>query len=371
MSDTAVVERILELARWAPSGDNTQPWRFEIIANDRVRVRAYDTRDWCVYDLEGRASQIAVGALLESMAIAASLERMVARIDRAPGTSDSQLLIDVHFAPAEGVGPDLLAGFLRSRVTHRRPFSSAPLQHAHRDGLEASVAQVYSSAGERKKYRIAWIAGKPSKRRMAGLLFRNAGIRLTIPEAYRVHERIIEWNADESIDRIPDRALGLNAFGLAAMKLAMKSWERVQFANRYLGGTLLPRLEMDVRPALGCAAHFVILAEAAPEALDDYLSAGRAVQRFWLTATSLGLQFQPEMTPLIFSRYVEDGVRFSEDDRALRTAADLRRDLGSLLRGHELRTAVFMGRVGYGAAPKARSIRLPLERLLIPGDKAG
>ena len=25
------IYRIIELARWAPSGDNTQPWRFEII----------------------------------------------------------------------------------------------------------------------------------------------------------------------------------------------------------------------------------------------------------------------------------------------------------------------------------------------------
>jgi nitroreductase len=25
-----ICEQILDLARWAPSGDNTQPWRFEI-----------------------------------------------------------------------------------------------------------------------------------------------------------------------------------------------------------------------------------------------------------------------------------------------------------------------------------------------------
>ena len=26
-----VLVKILDLARWAPSGDNTQPWRFEIV----------------------------------------------------------------------------------------------------------------------------------------------------------------------------------------------------------------------------------------------------------------------------------------------------------------------------------------------------
>jgi hypothetical protein len=41
------------------------------------------------------------------------------------------------------------------------------------------------------------------------------------------------------------------------------------------------------------------------------------MQRFWLTATQLGLQLQPELTPLIFSRYVRERRAFS----ARRTAA--------------------------------------------------
>ena len=40
---------ILDLARWAPSGDNTQPWRFEIIDETRFVVHGFDTRSDCVY----------------------------------------------------------------------------------------------------------------------------------------------------------------------------------------------------------------------------------------------------------------------------------------------------------------------------------
>ena len=63
---------ILDAARWAPSGDNTQPWRFEVISDRKLIVHGHDTRDHCVYDLEGEASQISLGCLLETMAIAAS-----------------------------------------------------------------------------------------------------------------------------------------------------------------------------------------------------------------------------------------------------------------------------------------------------------
>ena len=90
------MERILDLARWAPSGDNEQPWRFEIVDDDHLVVHTSDTRDWCVYDLDGTSSQIAVGALLETIAIAASAEGMRAEFSRRPDTPETALLIDVH-----------------------------------------------------------------------------------------------------------------------------------------------------------------------------------------------------------------------------------------------------------------------------------
>jgi nitroreductase len=54
----SVVLEILDLARWAPSGDNSQPWRFEVLSDDHVAVHAFDTRRDCVHDLEGHASQL-------------------------------------------------------------------------------------------------------------------------------------------------------------------------------------------------------------------------------------------------------------------------------------------------------------------------
>ena len=79
---------ILDLARWAPSGDNTQPWRFAIEADDRVVVYGHDTRATCVYDLDGHPSQISLGALLETMA-ADALESLGHEVGAAePATRD-------------------------------------------------------------------------------------------------------------------------------------------------------------------------------------------------------------------------------------------------------------------------------------------
>lgn len=67
-----LIENILDVARWAPSGDNTQPWRFEIVDKLHFIVHGFDTRDHCVYDLDGHPSQMAIGALLENIEIAAT-----------------------------------------------------------------------------------------------------------------------------------------------------------------------------------------------------------------------------------------------------------------------------------------------------------
>ena len=349
------MDRILDLARWAPSGDNTQPWRFELVDEMHLNIHAHDTRDWCVYDLDGRASQIAVGALLENIAIAASGEGLSATSSRRADSSESEPLIEVRLAQADGCISDPLLPYIRARVTQRRPMSVRPIAKAQKQELEAALGP---------DYRVVWLEGREKKWQMARLLFRNAKIRLTIPEAYEVHKQIIEWDAQFSDDRIPDQAVGLDPVALRLMKWAMQSWNRVKTLNRYFAGTWMPRIQLDLIPALRCGAHFVIVSNNPLENIDDYLAGGRALQRFWLTSTRLGLQFQPEMTPLIFSSYVNNGVRFTQSAEAQRQASILKVQLDNLITSESNSAAVFMGRLGYGATPRARSLRLSVENML-------
>jgi len=351
------VERILDLGRWAPSGDNDQPWRFEIVDDLHVVVHGRDTRDWCVYDLDGTSSQIALGALLETLSIAASAEGMRVEAVLRPDTPEEAPLIDIELVPDVGMSQHALLPFIKARVTQRTPFTERPLSPRHKHALEQAVG-----AG----FRVIWIEGRSGRRKMAKLLFHNAHIRLTTPEAYEVHRKNIEWGAKFSDDRIPEGALGIDPPTRKVMRWALQSWPRVQFLNRYLAGTWLPRVQMDWRTALGCAAHFVIVADKPLQSVQDYLEGGRAVQRFWLQATREGLQFQPEMTPVIFSRYVAQARTFTSIAQEQSLAARLADELSALV-GADAGPLqrVYMGRVGFGSSPQSRSVRPPLEKLLI------
>ena len=162
-----VIARILDLARWAPSGDNTQPWRFEIIDEKHFLIHAQDTREWCVYDLDGRASQIAVGALLETIAIAASGENMQAAFSlQQNGFTETSPVIEVSLTEAPDSRLNSLLPYIRARVTQRRPLSTTPLTARQKKTLEQSVGTGYH---------IIWIEGRTQKWRMAKLLFQKIG----------------------------------------------------------------------------------------------------------------------------------------------------------------------------------------------------
>jgi len=356
----ATLEQILELARWAPSGDNTQPWRFEILAPRRLIVHGHDTRDHCVYDLDGHPSQISLGALLETMAIAASTFGLAMQAARRPEAPEARPTFIVEFVPAPQLQADPLAGFILSRSVQRRPLSRRPLTAAEKTALSATLPPGFG---------VTWLDGA---RRVAAarLMYRNAKLRLTMPEAHQVHQAVIEWNARYSEDRLPDQALGVDAMTARLMRWIMRDWRRVAFFNTWLAGTVAPRLQMDLIPGLACAAHFVLTAPRRPQRIDDYVAAGRAMQRFWLTATAQGLQLQPELTPLIFSRYVREGRVFSATPGMQQRAAGLAQQ-GELLVGTQVwETAVFMGRIGAGEPAAARSLRKPLSQLLV-GAPAG
>ena len=359
MSQTSVVEQILDLARWAPSGDNSQPWRFELINDRQFVIHGRDTREDCVYDLDGRPSQMSLGALIETATIAATGHGFELQCARRKDSAETALIFDARLVQRQELLPNPLIGAIPLRRVQRGPMQTRPLSSLEMQRLEAAVGPDHTL-----KCFCSW----PERLRWAALLWRNAGVRLRLPEAFDLHRRIIQWGARYSRDRIPDQALGADKLTLAMMRPAMASWERLDFLNTWLGGTLAPRLTMDWIPALACAGHIAVAAPKPMTTVDDYVAAGRAVQRFWLTATQLGLQHQPAITPLVFARYIREGRTFTRRPTVAAQALKMTSALDELLSG-ETASTVWLGRLGAGNPASARSERLTLGELICVGSR--
>lgn len=353
MDPAPALLRVLDAARWAPSGDNAQPWRFVIRGPLAFDVYGYDTRSHCVYDLDGWASELAHGALLETIAIAASGERLRARIAIPEEFAARPLRYRVVLQADERIVADRRLVAIPQRTVQRRPMPVRALTGDERKALE----------GAAHPFRVAWFERLPARARVAALCTRNARIRMTIREAYEVHREVIAWHATTSDDRMPDASLGANRLLLATMRPAMTSFARLRRVNRIMG-TLVPRLALDFIPGVRCSAWLALIAQEAPASPGDRVAAGRAVQRMWLTATTLGLQMQPQYTPLLFARYAREGRQFATDPQAMAEARDIDVRLRALL-GADATKAMWLARVGPQRPVPGRSLRLPLSRLLV------
>lgn len=356
------LEKILDLARWAPSGDNTQPWRFELVSDDHIVIKGFDTRDHVLYDFDGHASHMAHGALLETLRIAATGFCFEANWNLRQECPDTAPIYDVLLQQNAKLSIDPLFQFIEKRVVQRRIMRTTPLTQGQRQALASAPGAAYD---------VQFFESLVERFEVARLLWDNAYIRLTCPEAYEVHREVIEWGARFSKDRIPEEAVGVDPLTGKLMHWVMQRWSRVDFFNRYLLGTIAPRIQLDFLPALGCAAHLLLRPREPLVELIDYVRAGIALQRLWLTASSVGLHLQPEMTPVIFRWYARAGRPFSVTKDITQRVSLLANQFERLAVSTDSDPFAFLCRVGCSSLPKSRSLRKDLEQLLVPESGRG
>lgn len=349
----SLIWQVLDRARWAPSGDNTQVWRFRLQSERQAEIIGHDTRDHVVYDRDGHASQIALGALLETVCIAASALGLRADIRRLI-SDDRAPRFAVALADDRMRVPDPLAQAIELRCTNRRAFSTRRLDPGARWLLE----QEARIAG----LELRWYEGVAWRWRWATILWANAGVRLTCREAWAVHRTVLDFKNPFSCTGVPVASIGADPVLRAVMAWAMPEWQRLDRLNRWAGGTIIPRVEMDLIPALACAAHVAVVAPQPLATLDDHLAVGRAVQRVWLRATLLGLQLQPEHTPLSFAGYVRANRRFAADPNVW-AAAQACADTLEQVVGADVARFGFLARIGHGRRAVSRSTRLTMAQL--------
>ncbi|MDP2880322.1 MAG: molybdopterin biosynthesis protein MoeY [Azonexus sp.] len=351
-----VLIKILDLVRWAPSGDNTQPWQFEIVADDHIAVHGFDTREHVLYDFDGHPSQMAHGALIETLRIAASGFQLASEWHVRSGSPDNAPVYDVLLRSAPDLLADPLLPYIEKRVVQRRPMRMTPLTSEQRNSLSLATGGNYS---------VQFFEKTSDRIKVARLLWDNAYIRLTCPEAFLVHREIIEWGARFSHDRLPEEAIGVDPMTAKLMKWVMQSWGRVEFFNRYLMGTVAPRIQLDFVPAIACAGHLLLKPRKPLNSLHDYVEAGMAMQRLWLTATSLGLHLQPEMTPVIFRWYAKAGREISAHSKINKKVELMASRFERLVEASSDQSFAFFCRIGQSVPPKSRSLRKSLSQLLV------
>ncbi len=294
------IRKIIDAGVHAPSGDNSQPWRFEV-SEGMISVHNLPEKDNPILNYKQRGSYIAHGGLVENMVIAAADSGYAAKVDAFPDKNDKNITARITFTQQKKIKKDPLAAMIEKRHTNRRPYESAPL--TRREFSELKSAVDYFGAAED----LSFVFVNEARERWQ-LAEAGASIETVILEHRELHRLLFKdvvWTKKEErrvrsglfIDTmefiLPQRII----FWLAG------HWPVIKIMNAFGLSRFIAREDAKLY-STGAGFGALLLKNTRDE---DFLLAGRAMQRLWLTATSLDLSIQP-VVALAFA-----AMRFNDD----------------------------------------------------------
>jgi nitroreductase len=343
------IQALLRAAVQAPSGDNTQPWRFVAdFEAPAVEVHLDPARDRSPMNAGQRMARIAIGAAIENLLATARGAGWDAEIGVARPPALARIDLKRRFAaPFAGEIESVVA----ARVTNRRLYEKGPVWSDVLFRLKRATEIFHGVATH-------WIVEEERVRELADLIARADASALSEPSIRQAFLSNVRFDRPANA-RVEE--------GLSVGALELSSWERFSLQRMSSTPGWLLRLAGTYRVYAAHVGKLVRSASGlclvvAPDgrAATD-LSAGRAMQRAWLTLTREGLAAQPMMTLLVLEGIVDHGLGGTLSARTQRRLSSFREELRRLVPEIGAGRPAFLLRFGYAPAPSGRTGRLPAE----------
>ncbi|MBW2735357.1 MAG: hypothetical protein JRH20_23480 [Deltaproteobacteria bacterium] len=342
---------ILELARWAPSGDNRQLWRVrQHDAGAEIHLRPQDVG----FLDRGPAMRIALGTFGESFRLAAENIGIPAEVHFEPlGESGGKATIDLGHGKTSSLCAARLGALLPKRCSNRRFYQPGSCSSDELHQLEGEVSDLPVGLSFISDERLA---------PLASALAIGERVRLRHSVCHRDFHSKVHWSAKEA---------AADPTGFSVDTFEIKRHERL-FLRWTRSWRLFRSLDVFFQVANMAAAlarqqvlnsSAVAVFSLRDQSAASWIEAGRALQRVWLRATSLGLSAQVLGVAPIFLQRLQGGSEgFSP--RQQRQVTEMGEQLGAIKGMPAPEDLAVMLRIGRAPAPTARSHRLPAVALL-------
>lgn len=321
--ETERFRTLIHYATLAPSGHNTQCWRFRM-EEGAIRILPDLTRRTPVVDPDDHHLYVSLGCATENLCLAARAMGLSAEAEFRP-KGDGE--IRVTLTPGEAEASPLFEA-IASRQCTRSDYDGTPLYAEERRRLEA--------AGSGDGVSLMLLTERDAIDRALAFILDANTRQLENPAFRREFEAWIRFNDAEAVEKgdgLSGRATGNPQAPRWLGKYLMRAMLRPKAENA--------KLARQVRSSAGLAV-FV-------SAVDDrahWVEAGRCYQRFALQATALGIR----------NAFVNQPV----EEASVRPA--FARSLG--LAGGRPDLVVRLGR----APAMPRSLRRPVESVMPQGE---
>lgn len=347
---------IIKAGIFAPSGDNCQPWEI-YFDGEKLYLKNLEYKDTSLYNVKNIASYIAFGAMIENMIITARMLGYEISTTLFPEGENSSIVATLSFIKGQSVFDPLL-NFIDKRCVNRKKYKPMQLETHARESLKKTAAQF-------KGAELFVIEDEEEKKKLAELLAVNDRILF---ENKNLHDFLFEhlrWTkkeAEKSRDGMSIESLELGLVQRKAFRI-LSSWTFVRFLNMFGFSKFVPAQSYNL--CKGSSALCLLLMEGT--GFDSFINGGRVFQRIWLTAASLGLSLHP-MTGITF---LIQRLRMTGKNDLSATHQKLLLDLEGQLKKifpiNENKSIIMTFRIGYADQPSDKSLRLPVEEVLVEG----
>ncbi|WAS93802.1 Rv1355c family protein [Nannocystis punicea] len=353
-----LARELVEVAARAPSGGNTQPWRW-LLRGGRLFLFHERARSESLADFRALGGVAALGAAAESLRLAAHARGLELSQLAFPSADEPDLAAVFERLPAAGPGAvshwhDELAAALGVRHTNRKTSARVPFDPAHQDALRTAAGSVAGA-------QLLFVSGEAELAEIAELVGIGDQQRIIDDRLNREMFREVRWTPEEAEvtrDGIYIDSLELSAADRAGLSMCRRRDALVLL--RTLGGGR--GLRKSAAKAIASASAVGLLTMPRVSA-DDFFRGGQALQRMWLVAHGLGLAIYP-MTTLayMFLRARHGGEGLSE--AAVAALAEARPRFTRLFPVQPEQAEVLLFRVSQAEAPTLQSLRRTVEQIL-------
>jgi tRNA A37 threonylcarbamoyladenosine dehydratase len=350
------VKQLVESAGLAPSGGNSQPWKF-LYYKKRLYLFHDENQSISWMDFQNTASYIGLGAAIENLKIKASTlgmqtmyqpfpaglnERLVAAFDFTQVTTDSHL--------------NKLAAGIGLRLTNRKKGNLQKISDTVLTSIQESVSHSSLATLE-----IVDIPEQIVK--LANLVSSVERLRFLHPQGHHdLFTKEIKWpspTGEPILEGIDINTLELSESDKTGMMVAAKP-EVVTLLNHWGGGTAFEKISKGA-VASSSAIGMITMPERTSE---NFLRGGEALQRAWITANLNNVAFQPiSGTLFVFDRFTQT----NGDDMSTSMIEELtilKRELHTIFPVLNHRCGIFMFRMSFADEASSRSLKRPLEDIL-------
>lgn len=334
--------KIINAGNVAPSGSNSQPWKF-IIKNNSISIIATPEKEHPVFNFNNRGTYISHGALIENITIASSVLGYKPDITIFPDNTNPSFTAKIVLYEDAPKDHELYESIFK-RSSNRKKYFDQNLD-------ETTKKYIFNGISNYKNCRTITIEDKSQIIQAAQNLANDVILNLENKTLHELFFKEIIWDEDEQKKRggLYIKTLEVRGPAIFIMKL-LKNWK----INNFLKKIHSQIYRENVKTLSSCALMGAILTNNNDQ---NFIEVGRLMQNIWLRATKSNLNFHLITGIPFLWQQVNFGRKEIFSSKDINLINESYKNLKNIFNLNNDEIIALTFRIGYGDKPSAISYK--------------